>query len=138
MTDPLEISPSNPCSHCGTPIGHIHVNLHRNEERLTNTYPSVDGLDVTNAQVLNSYCLRCGVEAARSDLEHAGFAPRDVEDYENTCVCTSCGKNQVDMYEWHPTYLIAVNCFDGYGLDTAEETVVVIACAGCEAEHGPL
>ncbi|WP_093012575.1 hypothetical protein [Variovorax sp. OV700] len=113
------------------------MNLHRNEERLTKPGNTGNHLDVENAQVLNSYCMKCGVTAARNDLKNLGFVPHAVEDYENTCVCTSCGTAPIDMYEWHPTYLIAVNCFsEKFGLDTAEETEAVIACAGCEAKYG--
>ncbi|MNL37256.1 hypothetical protein D3C87_1593940 [compost metagenome] len=80
--------------------------------------------------------MTCGVKAARDDLQEAGFSLQNVQDYENVRVCTSCGYSHVNMYEWHPTYLIAVNRFDGEFLDTLDETVVVITCEGCEVAHG--
>lgn len=80
--------------------------------------------------------MTCGVQAACDDLQEADFFLLNVQDYENVRVCTSCGYSRVNMYEWHPTYLIAVNQFDGKFLDTLEETVVVIACERCETAHG--
>lgn len=128
--------PSSHCSNCSAPLGPVHVNLHRNAECLARPYTSGNHLEVANARVLKSYCMTCGAKAARDDLQEAGFFPQDVQDYENVRVCTSCGYSHVNMYEWHPTYLIAVNRFDGGFLDTLEETVVVIACEGCEVAHG--
>lgn len=128
--------PASHCSSCRAPIGPIHVNLHRNAECLARPYTTGNHLEVAKARVLKSYCMTCGVEAAREELQQAGFFVQDVHDYENVRICTSCGYSHVNMYEWHPTYLIAVNHFDGNFLDTFEETVVVIPCERCEEVHG--
>ncbi|MBB3639641.1 MULTISPECIES: hypothetical protein [Variovorax] len=129
--------PSKHCSNCEALIDHLHVNLHRNEERFQKPGPP-STLEVRNARVLKSYCMKCGVNAARKDLEKRGFACHDIEDYEGVRLCTSCGQTHLKRNNWQPVYLIAVNSFDDDGLGTLEETAVVIACAECEAAHGGL
>ena len=127
--------PSKHCSNCGALIGHIHVNLHRNEERFELLNPPTN-LEVRDARVLKSYWMECGVNAARNDLEKRGFVCHDIEDYEGVRLCTSCGRTHLKRNKWQPVYLIAVNLLNDKFLYTAEETAVVIACAECEAAHG--
>lgn len=127
--------PSKHCSSCGALIGHIHVNLHRNEERFELLNPPIN-LEVRDARVLKSYCMKCGVNAARKDLEKRGFVCHDIEDYEGVRLCTSCGRTHLKRNKWQPVYLIAVNLLNDNFLDTVEETAVVIACAECEAARG--
>ena len=127
--------PSKHCSNCAAPIGQIHVNLYRNEERFELLRPPAN-LEVRDARVLKSYCMKCGVNAAREDLEKHGFVCHDIEDYEGVRRCTSCGRTHLKRNKWQPVYLIAVNLLDDDCLDTVEETAVVIACTECEAAHG--
>ena len=129
--------PSKHCSNCGALIGQLHVNLHRNEERFELLRPPTN-LEVRDARVLKSYCMKCGVNAARNDLEKRGFVCHDIEDYEGVRLCTCCGRTHLKRNKWQPVYLIAVNLFNDDCLDTVEETAVVIACAECEAAHGGL
>lgn len=141
MTDYFVNYRGKRCANCGKPLGRLHVNLHRNEERHAkpdDATPLGNTLDVANAQVLKSYCMNCGTNAARTDLAKLGFTCRDTEDYANTFHCTSCQTAKLDLYGWHATYLVAVMKSDAGDPGVVDETVVVMACPKCEKKHGAL
>jgi len=136
MIDLPETIPSEPCSQCGKHVGHIHANLSRNKERLSNDGSDLETfVDVMSAKVLNSYCMTCGTEAARKDLEALGVGCREVAGDADTSLCACCEKTWISRREWHTTYVVAIDQFDEDCFTTLEEAVVAVACNGCEAKR---
>lgn len=127
MIDLMEEIASAPCACCGNPIGHTHVNLSYNEERV-----SESEVEVSNSVVLKSYCtaMECDAGAARKELSALGVTHHDDDD---PTLCSTCGKTHIDLSAWHAAFTITLDEFDGDSFHTLEDSMVVVGCLGCEA-----
>lgn len=141
MADLLKEVSSEPCSSCGNPIGRTHVNLSRNEERLSEPGSDLQAVaavvDVAHGELLSSYCMACGVDAACKDLQELGVLHHEEKRYVKTCLCAICGKARIELHEWHCTYVIGIDEFDGECFNTLETPLIAVACEECEAKRSP-
>lgn len=138
MTDLLDEISSQPCASCGNPIGRTHVNFSRNTERFSEAESDRQAfVDVAEGEVLSSYCMTCGVNAARNDLQKLGVLHHEETNDLRTCLCAICGTAQIELHEWHRTYVIGLDEFNGECFSTLEMPLVARTCQECEVKRHP-
>lgn len=126
---------NTPCSCCGSPIGPVHVNLSRQQEQdLDDETACTTVTNVIDSQVLASYCLECGLDAAYRDLAELGLAPNLARVHTElaSCQCAHCRVGSVEANEWHSTYSVTVDEFGGGCFRTINEPLVAVVCAECD------
>lgn len=140
MTLPLQ--PPHPlgrCSHCKTPLQRLSVTLARAKVQLEETAEPLTAIvGVESSEVLEAFCMNCGVGKAKEALEQRGISldPPSVGPWAS--LCGRCCINVVDHRHSSIVYTIDVEEFDSEAFNVLEDITVVHCCSACEKElNGP-
>lgn len=113
--------------------GSTHVNLSRQEEVEDLSSPNCAEVTVRDSDVLATYCMACGIEAARTKLSQLGLKHEHNQAVDNPCLCALCGICKIDKSAWHKTLSLTIDRFNAAtcSFETLDEPIAVAACSSC-------